>query len=337
MNHSRAGSRAGFTLIEVLVVISIIGVLTGLLIPAVQAAREMARRAHCRNNLRQIGLALHAYASAVNVLPPSTNPRGFSIHAALLPYIEQQNLFNSTNFLVFAQADDNVSTRYSLISAFICPSDLMPRLQASSVGHTSTLAPTNYAGNGGTWPQSGGFTGAFQPSGDQSPIDGQSLGHPSQGGFQAFTDGLSQTAAMAEWTLGDRKYRHPSLRRTIFSTADPINGNADLDRFAAACELLDISSARVDSTALGEEWVIGSPAWTLYNHTLNPGLKSCINGPSSLDWAGAFTAGSMHGQGANILYADGHVGFLKSSISSATWRALGTRNGGEVISEAAYD
>ena len=125
--------RRGFTLIELLVVIAIIAVLIALFLPAVQAAREAARRAQCINNLKQLGLAFHNYESSQTVLPPAfvgagignvvawTN--GWSALARILPYIEQGNLFNAANFFIWKEDPTNTTVVAFYISALVCPSD----------------------------------------------------------------------------------------------------------------------------------------------------------------------------------------------------------------------
>src|SRR5271165_6475771 len=128
--------RRGFTLIELLVVIAIIAVLISLLLPAVQSAREAARRVQCVNNLKQLGLATHNYIDANNVIPPATYPRDaipgynypydFSPFLRLLPQIEQQTLFNATNFSLTAWNGDNITVDSTVLNALICPSDANP-------------------------------------------------------------------------------------------------------------------------------------------------------------------------------------------------------------------
>lgn len=126
--------RRGFTLIELLVVIAIIGVLIALLLPAVQAAREAARRMQCTNNLKQMGLALHNYESSNGVLPPSVVLRasgttllwsnGWSVHARIAPFAEQGPLFNSMNFDLSYELPENQTVASQSVSLFLCPSEI---------------------------------------------------------------------------------------------------------------------------------------------------------------------------------------------------------------------
>ncbi|HEY2157643.1 MAG TPA: DUF1559 domain-containing protein, partial [Isosphaeraceae bacterium] len=215
----RRSGRGGFTLIELLVVIAIIAVLIALLLPAVQAAREAARRAQCVNNMKQIGLAMHNYHSAINALPWGSGPWGWndwSTHIMLLPYMEQTSLFNAINF-ASGCADGNcggVNTTavYRQVAGILCPSDI-DRLSTAQ-GHN------NYMGNAGSAPSSfygwnkaqgatGAFSGVFVFIGvecDPATPPGQCYGVNGQSafslGFRDITDGLSQTAAFSERVKG---------------------------------------------------------------------------------------------------------------------------------------
>src|SRR5829696_7474861 len=132
LSEFRMKRRRGFTLIELLVVIAIIGVLIALLLPAVQAAREAARRSQCANNLKQIGLAIHAYADSYNVFPAGRSSlaqavvggENWSVHAFLLPWLEQAQTFDALNFhLRPDQSVENDTAQRLWINAYLCPSD----------------------------------------------------------------------------------------------------------------------------------------------------------------------------------------------------------------------
>jgi prepilin-type N-terminal cleavage/methylation domain-containing protein/prepilin-type processing-associated H-X9-DG protein len=290
--------RRAFTLIEVLVVITIVGVLVALLLPAVQAAREAARRAQCAGNLHQLGVALNQHASRSEFIPRRL--------VALLPEIEQRNLSDLLNNpTVPAAAKQTAST--TTIGVLLCPSD--PRPPGIPGGGT------NYAGNAGV-----GFT---------------KTGRLRNGAFGAslrdFSDGLSNTVAVSEWLLGtgDPQVRDP--RRAVFATPDRFVDPPDLDRFANECHSLDPLSARLESLGKGMNWSLDGLGNTLYNHALAVNDHTCTNG--GLVDQGGWTAGSLHPSGVNTLFADGHVTLTKSSIALSVWRALGTRNGGEAVSE----
>ena len=142
MNHRRSG----FTLIELLVVIAIIAVLIALLLPAVQAAREAARRLQCVNNEKQIGLAMHNYQESRGALPGADmvfNVTEISALANVLPYLEQTNVYNSINFDFSYQDPNNYTAMYTVINAFVCPSDLPDAVPALG-------AQTNYMANMGS-------------------------------------------------------------------------------------------------------------------------------------------------------------------------------------------
>src|SRR5271169_2845952 len=158
--------RSGFTLIELLVVIAIIALSIALLLPAVQSAREAARRIQCTNNLKQIGLAFFNYESAIGVLPPSmvasgtgntvTWVNGWSALSRILPYSEQGNLFNSANFYLWKEDPQSSTAVSQNVNIFLCPSEVKPQVSTHDYG----LAGVNsYGINQGDWFVWGGFSG----------------------------------------------------------------------------------------------------------------------------------------------------------------------------------
>jgi len=299
--------RRGMTAIELLVVITVLGLLIGLLLPAVQAAREAGRRAQCVNNLRQIGLALSSYQESHRVFPSGDNGAGFSAHAMILPQLEQTPLFNSVNFeagLGIVATAENQTAGRSILSLFLCPSDTV----------SPTWAATSYAGSAGFNAQGGSNNGFF--------IEARTR----YLGPAAITDGTSNTVAMTEWLLGPSGNR--DRRATVFRTEN-LTGAGEAEEFAAACHGLDPISAPVTFPVKPSLWIQGGLGSSLMTHTLTINDHNCTNG--NVLTFGAWTAGSRHPSGANTLYADGHVSFVKDSVSRMMWRAMGTRNGGEIL------
>lgn len=310
---SRSDCRSAFTLIECLVTIAIIGLLVGLLLPAVQMAREASRRAQCLNNLRQMGIALNTYLSRVGVFPQSGSL--FSSHAMLLPDLDQRTLYNALNFgdtPIPTLGTVNLTVTTSQISVFICPSDVM----ALSGG-----GRTNYAGNQGAgFDRSGARQNGPFSVGKQLPTVGMSN----------IIDGSARTAAICEWTLGPPHGARDS-KRSVFRTPSVL---MDEDRFLSTCHDIDAGVAPLTGLIKGDCWSVQGLGSTNYNHELPMNDHSCTNG--GLVQEGAWTGGSQHPGGGNVLFVDGHVEFFKDSQSRRTWRAIGTMNAGEIVTDASY-
>jgi prepilin-type N-terminal cleavage/methylation domain-containing protein/prepilin-type processing-associated H-X9-DG protein len=300
----------GFTLIELLVVLAIIGIFVALLLPAVQAVREAARRAQCANNLKQFGLALNSYTSLHGTLPLGYGGNWYSIHVALLPGLEHQAIYNSINLDLGATLDDERANRTALssgLSVAICPSDPLAEPQM-----------TNYAGC----------------MGDQrSQFVGNGLFRMRRVvALQEITDGLSSTVAMSEFLVGRRGMT--DRMRTVYGPDDFLTGPAlDLEQFTSRCSRLEKMLPDTEMILKGAYWYQGHRYSTLYDHGLTMNLPTCVNTSGHLTevW-GSTTATSLHPSGVNCLFADGHVRFLGDKISGSVWRALATRNEGEVIS-----
>jgi len=332
--------RRAFTLIELLVVIGIIGVLAGLLLPAVQASREAARSLHCANNLRQIGLALGNYESTQGCFPPIwlQSPAGAADFSApthspfvrLLPMLEQGPLFAATNMADNDLGPDfplalshNLTVMRTTVSLFLCPSDgPTPVSGYGRCNYRFSLGPTwRFLWSGGN---SG--HGAFQLLTARRAAD--------------FTDGLSQSIGLSErlngdWTTGPfgtgRDYYATDVARD-FTPNDP-------DWALGTCAGLPASTP-ADSRG-GESWFLTGYHFTDYNHCAppNPKTPACTfdrlfdDMHSRTIREGSMPATSHHRGGVNTLRMDGSVHFAKDSISLATWRALSTINGGEAIGE----
>jgi prepilin-type N-terminal cleavage/methylation domain-containing protein/prepilin-type processing-associated H-X9-DG protein len=318
-------SRPAFTLIELLVVIAIIAVLIALLLPAVQAAREAARRAQCINNLKQIGLAMHNYHESRNALPAAEmtflglpNGTNFSALSQALPYLEQSNLFNSLNFGYPDVDPTNGTVMLANVSAFICPSD--PYNPNAALG-----AQTNYMadmGSGIVWQSS-----LFAPNTSLPMPNGVFYGN-SATTFAAITDGLSNTGFYSERIVGDATTGIVSPFADVFFDPGAPTTIADA---IAQCQALNIyNPANQIPMVMGVPWVDGQHI-TL--HVTTPNTRSC--GFFIVNRA-IMPPSSKHPGGVNLLLGDGSVRFIKDSINPATWSALGTRNGGEIISADSY-
>ncbi|AGA24638.1 DUF1559 domain-containing protein [Singulisphaera acidiphila] len=315
--------RRGFTLIELLVVIAIIAVLIALLLPAVQAAREAARRSQCTNNLKQIGLALHNYEGTHERLPSARtgSPHLWSALAQILPNVEGGAVFNSINFnhtsLPSATQPlgvTNTTSVSSIIATYLCPSD--PRQARLDPG----FGPNNYVANAGTGLQNGG---SFRPEDGPQAIDGVFF-ERSGVRYAEITDGLSNTAAFSETIKGtglDTAGAAPQDRLLQYGQGPSLTPVTD-----AFCA----GSITLWGGQRGREWARGSFIYASFNHFLTPNNQAfdCLSG----NVGGRMAARSFHSGGVNVLFADGHVQFAKNTVSVSTWRAIASRNGGEVIS-----
>jgi prepilin-type N-terminal cleavage/methylation domain-containing protein/prepilin-type processing-associated H-X9-DG protein len=344
-----------FTLIELLVVIAIIAVLIALLLPAVQAAREAARRAQCVNNLKQIGIALHSYMSATNVLPPgrvNSHITGmgncWGAYAEILNQLEQQAVFNSFNFNLPPDTDPtttlaaaNVTGFETFLNVLICPSDSSPLLVTVSNGNYATH---NYPMNTGN-----SYSVVQYPA---APLTGAPNGVLFENSAitpAAIPDGLSNTVAVAETIRSVPGSTYATNPSNVFlitgnnsTTGPPITSPAD---YQTLCLSLPASTTQFQDTR-GVRWHYGAPGHTLYNHIRPPndpqpdcrgGLPHSNRTDPVWNWLSQnITTHSKHPGGVNALLCDGHVQFAKNTINVVVWQGLGSRNGGEVISSDAY-
>ncbi len=339
MRSKRIG---GFTLIELLVVIAIIGVLIALLLPAVQAAREASRRAQCLNNLKQIGLAVHEYHVARNCFPPGQllyfNWLDISALVHLLPYLEQQPLYNAFNVAdvyaingmgpVLPSYPPNTTVARIQVAGFLCPSD-NSRL-TNPEGHS------NYCGNSGSSPQSTEIlckqNGPFVAAAPDASYNGCHVFT-----FTNIKDGMSSTACFSEKVLGIGlgNQRDPGIPTSadlqVGLPTDAIDGAA----YYQLCRAADANTAPLafaDGQASGMYWTFGYAVDTRYTHIMTPNTQSCEVGGPWYGQRGAITASSRHPGLVNVLFCDGGVKAIKSSIDSATWWAIGTMAGAEIVS-----
>lgn len=347
--------RRGFTLVELLVVIAIIGVLVGLLLPAVQAAREAARRMQCGNNIRQITLATHNYESALKRLPPfcaspGSNAGNFSIQSSLLPFMEQSNLQSQLDYAVTLTVGccpgtlrpQFVQPAKTILSIFRCPSDDGPDvfdvLTLSGRGPIEQYAGNNYHINTGTG------VGTFYDT--RMPSDGL-VWTNSKVRFSSITDGLSNTAAFSEslrglstnnvpapTSLNERLrtmvnvacvWRSTTTPPTVAGLANGFMAPVDPNQFEAAV----VAISRGYNGQRGGGWINGREYYTAYNHYHSP--NSPILDMNTCGY-GVFAARSLHTGGVHLSKCDGSTSIVSSNIDLAVWRAYGTRSGGEVLS-----
>jgi len=338
--------RRAFTLIELLVVIAIIAVLIALLLPAVQQAREAARRTQCKNNLKQLGLALHNYESSLMTFPPNLVPGGamnysagnWGVLAFLSPYLDQTSIYNLMNLNAptyastapYNIADPNNALAASyIIPMFLCPSD-----KARSLGGdygVASLGPANYVANQG----SGIYTSGGAPS-NGSPYNSNGVMFANSNiRIGDISDGTSNTACMSESVLGDGARSAsgatpPAAASKVYAYLTTFQGSMD-DASCASATNWNIQDLRQFL------WYSGEIRNTAYNHYYgpNPQQWDCVTNAATLNFTaiGWKAARSMHVGGVHLLMCDGSVRFVSNNVDINTWRSLSTRAGGEIVSD----
>jgi prepilin-type N-terminal cleavage/methylation domain-containing protein/prepilin-type processing-associated H-X9-DG protein len=311
--------RRAFTLIELVAVIAIIGILVAFLLPAVQLGREAARRAQCKNNLKQIGIAITAYADQCGVYPtpwlltgPAHSGNGVSQHTFVLPQLGQQTIFNAINF-AFSHSErpdrptlENSTARLTVIGTLLCPSEVQRE------------ARNSYAYNLGLFFHSplDEASGPFRPFCPTKPVD--------------VSDGLHATAFVSERIGGS-------------FAKDAQDGRLDIVLHAQIGATPPFTSDQIRRYCQGSPvhgwfhtggryWFFSGTFFTNYNHEAAPNdpEPSCeMYGAVTFGRGGLFGPRSHHPRGVNVLFGDGHVDFMSDQVDWATWSALGTRSDGD--------
>jgi prepilin-type N-terminal cleavage/methylation domain-containing protein len=328
-----ARQRPAFTLVELLVVIAIVGILIALLLPAIQAAREAARRSQCINNLKQIGIAVQNYHDTRKQLPPSfisqsTTPHdSWSIQSRLLPYLEEANLFEGINFKVTykdaSQIINGIQITSVEVPVYRCPSERNTTLR---IDGATIWYPMSYGANLGTWFV---YDPAAKKGGDGA------FAADSTHGLGDFTDGTSHTLSFAEV-----KTYQPYLRES----GNPSAPNSPIPADAATVvgyggsfkpdsghtEWTDARSHQTGITAVFTpnyvvKYVNGGTNYDVDFTTSREGQSGTL-----LTYA-AVTARSYHSGIVNVAMADGSTHSIADDVDLTLWRAMATRSGGEVI------
>ena len=324
--------RRGFTLLESLVVVGTIMLLISITLPAVQSSREAARNLSCKNKLKQLGLANQRYATIQDAFPPIVVIRiwGFhplsgswsSPHCQFLPYMDQQELYNSINFNIpmgFLEnfPEENRTCAETGLNAFVCPSD--PDTTPAPFGCLSYRANdglNNYKSliHFGRRYLFHVDDGAFGEHGEVVPLS-------------SFTDGFSNTISLAEKNVGGRLHSvyKPTRDWIVFGTTAVWTA----DGWEKVCSnLIDDRDISLQS---GRNWMLSGAIFSSFFASVPPNSVVPDCGMSTRGGNGIFAARAYHPAGVNAAMADGSVRSFRSNISQAVWRALGTRNGGEIV------
>lgn len=314
-----------FTLVELLTVVAVISLLIALFLPAVQAARESARRSQCQANLHQLGIAVNSYAGNFGFLPNGTRSltwpgrpthyTGYSALALLLPSLDQQPIYNAINFSLDAGTSTaneaaNVTAAITRLSVLICPSErhspdqlLLPR----SFGRTSYGGSTGY--------------GLIY----ENPVGASSRHRERPCKLADIIDGLSSTMLLTEWNLTSIIPNDNDPKSATFETENFLQ-DTEYEQFLIACREVNPQTS-LRGPRKPQNWILDGLGETLLTSDLTPNGYSCNNG----NGLGAFTAGSGHPGQTNVLFVDGHVSSASTSIAIANWRAMSTRAGAEII------
>lgn len=332
------------TIVELLVVTSILLLLLAIALPAVQQVRQAAWAAQCKANLQQLGGALHQYHGDHGMVPPWTThlrPDRFinkslqsylSVHGRLLPYLGYEELYHAINTdgypvppYGFLSAESEVFQTVvgARVAVFLCPADGGTSRWSSAVSYRANWGVGPYANRHYEFFDSGnGF------------FSNLSLNQVVGTRFATIRDGLSHTSMFSERTVGlGSSARHDPMRDLRLSV--PIDFDT-ADQALRACAAMDQLQKGSFGRA-GEAWLFSSLALTLYNHVLPPNsaISDCVN-LGTYESGGAPTARSMHFGRVHVVFGDNSVRSINDRVSLEVWRALGSRDGGEVVLEGSY-
>ena len=326
----RTRPKSGFTIVELLVSISIIGILIALLLPAVQAAREAARRISCRNNLKQIGLALHNYQSINSSFPPTfcTTPlenaagtgASWSVHGRLLPQLDQGNAYDKIDLDADWHQQVETGVTFMKVPVFLCPSE--PNDHSRTNGGSTYVAPHTYGFNFGTWLV---YDPATETVGDGAFVINRGTAIPE------FRDGLSNTLAVAEVKAYQSYVRNTQSPGSKAPTtpADLAGLSGQLKRTGHAVwpdgrvHHSGVTTVFTPNTRVS--YLSGGAEYDIDFNSQQEGKSA-----SRITYA-AITSRSYHPGMVNVLLMDGSVRWMADSVDETVWRALGTRQGGEVF------
>lgn len=352
MRKSFSKPLRGFTLIELLVVIAIIAILIALLLPAVQQAREAARRTECKNKLKQLGLALHNYHDTHNAFPgnevgcirAASNGalncwEGWSGLAMILPFIDQAPLYNQANFNHYwndnSAAANNRRVADAFLPAFICPSD--PNGGGKITGNSGPSSYALSAGPAATW-----HLRNYQNPG--------MFTRESSVRIRDVKDGTSNTVMAAEVQLGDFGNNHTSTKSWRNSAAGALtstgtNHNRRFDNSPANLAAIvayhnnclanaPTAAKNGEDDQAGRFWASGRVHWGPWFNTLMvPNTDVACDQDTSVTTMDIKSASSWHTGGVQVVLADGSVRFVSENIDHGTWVAAGSKSGGETLGE----
>ncbi len=336
--------RSGFTLVELLVVIAIIGTLVGMLLPAVQGAREAARRSACQNNMRQLGLAMHNYENARRHFPPAGSTVGLGIgkspwsgQALILPFLEEDNVFKKIDFSKpYGEQDSSLFPSGSVatlrVDVLQCPSDRNSKARIAESGARAGL-PEHHSLSYGM--NSGHFL-VNDPRPTSRADGGAAFALDSKFRASMFTDGLSKTIALAEVKAFTPRFQDADQPPTPAAPTAPADVRTSL------------SGGSWHAQFGHTEWVCGRAIHTGFTTTFPPNTAVPYvhtdgqtydidvttvreNATSTTPTYAVVTSRSHHSGVVGTLMLDGSVRSATSDIDAATWRALGSRAGGEAI------